>query len=102
MPVGTHTWIKNPETGGVWECPNGVLELYLEKRGWELTNEPVDEGPQLAEATQFDPTQHTVAEVNEYLDGLQDSPEEHSRVIALEIAGKNRTSIVGSPDSEKE
>lgn len=101
MPEGTHTWVRNPETGGVWECPNVALEAYL-ARGWELADEPVDPDvtstAPVPEADLYDPSQHTADEVNEYLAGLEDSPEEHSRVVALEIAGKNRKSVVGSSD----
>lgn len=37
--MGTHQWIRNPETDGVWECPVAVLEVYL-ARGWEETEAP--------------------------------------------------------------
>lgn len=56
------TWIRNPETGGVWECPEGALEMYL-ARGWEPCDEPpVDDAhlydPQApaAEPAQNEPT----------------------------------------------
>lgn len=55
-------------------------------------------------ADEFDPTEHTVAEVNEYLSGVTD-PDEIARVRALEEAGSNRSSIVwpdlsDDPDEE--
>lgn len=43
-------------------------------------------------ADEFDPNQHTVAEVNEYL-GAVDDPAERDRVIAAERAGRNRSGI---------
>jgi hypothetical protein len=40
----------------------------------------------------FDPSAHTVAEVNDYLDA---HPDDADRVLEAEAAGKNRVSIVG-------
>ena len=49
-----------------------------------------DPDPQQAEA-EFDPTDHTVAEVQEYLDA---NPDEAKRVRKAEKSGKNRATIV--------
>ena len=45
----------------------------------------------------FDPSKHSVAEVNSYLDKLdeEDDSDEIERVLAAEAAGKNRSGIVG-------
>jgi hypothetical protein len=43
----------------------------------------------------FDPGEHTVAEVEDYLAA---NPDEHAKVLAAEAKGKNRTSLVGSHD----
>lgn len=42
--------------------------------------------------SEFDPSEHTVAEVLTY---LEDHPEDHEDVIAAEKSGKNRAGIVG-------
>jgi len=34
-----HTWIRNPETGGTWQCPEPVLARFL-ARGWEECDAP--------------------------------------------------------------
>ena len=46
MDETTHVKIRNRKTGGVWDCPAGVLDEYL-ANGWqkaaasaELTNDP--------------------------------------------------------------
>lgn len=49
--------------------------------------EPTDE------QGQFDPDQHTVTEVNDYLAGADD--EERQRVLDAEQSGQNRKTIVG-------
>jgi hypothetical protein len=49
-------------------------------------------------STEYDPDEHTVAEVNEYLAGLEDDgpgTEERERVMAAERAGQARKGIVG-------
>lgn len=46
-----------------------------------------------ADTRGFDPSAHTVEEVNAYLDGVGDN--EKQRVLNAEKAGKNRVSIVG-------
>lgn len=44
--------------------------------------------------SQFDPSDAKVEEVLEYLDGADD--EERARVLAAEVAGKNRTTITSA------
>ena len=48
--------------------------------------EPPPEGP-------FDPSTHTVSEVNAYLASADEA--EYDRVMAAEVAGKNRSTITG-------
>jgi hypothetical protein len=59
--------------------------------GWTVHGEAVNpvEVPE-----PFDPTEHTVAEVNHYLDYA--TPEERDRVLAAERDGKARAGIVGA------
>lgn len=45
------------------------------------------------EPTGYDPSAHTVAEVNDYLADVSDA--ERNRVLSAERAGKNRASITG-------
>lgn len=56
------------------------------------TSDPRAEDSDVDEA--FDPGQHTVADVNEYLEATDD-PAERQRVIAAERAGRNRSGIRG-------
>lgn len=37
--MSAHQWIRNPDTGGVWQCPTPVLPAFL-ARGWEECDEP--------------------------------------------------------------
>jgi hypothetical protein len=54
----------------------------------------MDGGPD-PQSVEFDPSAHTVAEVNDY---LEQHPEDADRVIQAESAGKARVSIVGDDD----
>lgn len=38
-PEPTHQWMHNPETGGDWECPVELVEMYV-ARGWETSDGP--------------------------------------------------------------
>jgi hypothetical protein len=95
--AGTHILTVSP-TGDRWDCPPDYLPVALLK-GFKLA-EP-DDAPDLTglqdqepEQTGFNPADHTVAEVNEHLAlHAESSPGEVVRVIELERAGKNRTSI---------
>lgn len=46
--AGTHVWIYNPETGGLWECPVAAAEVYVGepgpgvRGGWEYAAAPDD------------------------------------------------------------
>jgi hypothetical protein len=41
--MGTHVWLRNPETGGEWECPNDEgLITYYTARGWERFEPPTE------------------------------------------------------------
>jgi hypothetical protein len=96
----THTWMKNPETNDIpWACPNALVDLYIDKRGWELCDDP-DAEPDV-EVSGFNPADHTVEEVHEHIDANEDSPGEVERVLELERAGKNRKSLVGDQSPEK-
>lgn len=53
--------------------------------------EPAPAAPESSEEA-YDPSEHTVVEVEEYLAA---HPEEHDRVIAAEEAGRGRKGIVG-------
>lgn len=90
---GTHVFVKHSETGAVWASPVDYLPT-AKLMGWEPAEQEdnpleglVDEQPDA-----FDPSDHTVAEVNEYLAA---HPEDVDRVLAAEHSetGKNRSSI---------
>jgi len=80
-----------PDPQEVEDAPEGPSEANGEIRG-EMTEpvEPVDP------PAEFDPSEHTAEEVIAYLTGLgPDGKTEGERVLALEKAGKNRSTIVG-------
>lgn len=52
-----------------------------------------------AEANLFDPAEHTVAEVNDYL--ADATEEERARVLSVEKDGKARASLVENEEGEK-
>jgi hypothetical protein len=52
--------------------------------------EPVEQ----VSAGRFDPSQHTIADVNEHLDRY---PDDTARVLAAEAAGKSRAGILHGP-----
>ena len=48
-----HVKIRNRKTGGVWLCPEGVVDVYL-GNGWQKaaeSAEPTDETPAVAART---------------------------------------------------
>lgn len=98
--AGTHVFVTSP-TGDEWECPVDYLPVALD-RGFELT-EPRDTSldglfddttAEGSAQTGFDPSSHTVDEVNAHLaEHAASSPGEVVRVLELEAAGKNRQSV---------
>jgi hypothetical protein len=57
----THTWVKHRDTGAFWQCPNGVLEIYVEL-GWEPTDErPVEPDPAVDERRAWEAEQARIA-----------------------------------------
>jgi hypothetical protein len=108
--MGSHVRVENPETGGVWDCPVDYLPVAL-ARGWVESDKPLagegeeypepaaedadEAGEEEAEA-EFDPSEHTVAEVNEYLEAVTQATAE--RILDAEVAGKNRVGITGGPE----
>jgi len=46
--TATHTWLHNPTTGGVWQCPNAAVDDYL-ALGWERSEAPSPPNPAIAE-----------------------------------------------------
>ena len=91
--AGTHVYTLSPD-GEEWECPVDYLPVAL-ARGFELV-EPRDKSLDgLFDQTGFDPADHTVAEVNEHLVAhAASAPGEVARVLSLEQAGQNRSTIV--------
>lgn len=51
----SHTWVRNPATGGVWACPVAVLAPYL-ARGWEPCDEPETDDSRLHDPQEFPAT----------------------------------------------
>lgn len=98
---GTHIYVRHCETGSQWECPVDYLPV-AQLRGFEpcaprdasldgLFDDSTAEGES---QTGFDPAEHTVDEVNEHLAKYAEAtPGEVERVLELERAGKNRSSI---------
>lgn len=87
------------ETGTAWPEPptaenfanRGEMEARKNANIGIVT--PGEEGADAEGAgAEFDPNEHTVAEVQDYLDA---HPEDEERVLAAEAAGKNRSGIVG-------
>lgn len=104
---GTHVWLHNPETGGTWEAPVDVAETFVSHRGWEYAAAPDtsldglfdpipgDVQEEADEQTFFDPNDHTVEEINNYLsEHAHSAPGEVERVLGLEQDGQNRKTVV--------
>jgi hypothetical protein len=102
----THVRLYNPDTGGVWDCPVDAVEGYL-RRGWVKSDKPLagegeEEAPEPAdeeadEEAEFDPSEHTVAEVQEH---NAENPDDADRVLEAEAAGKNRVTLTGDTDED--
>lgn len=69
-------------------APDHILALQL-AGGYRI----VESSPETVVAEMFDPADHTVAEVNAYLDTAE--PAEQVRVLEAERAGKARKGILG-------
>jgi hypothetical protein len=100
----THVRVENPETGGVWDCPVDYLPV-AKARGWVESDKPLaGEGEEYPEPAaevaedeteaeaEFDPDEHTVAEVEDY---MAEHPDDADRVLDAERAGKNRVTLTG-------
>jgi hypothetical protein len=104
----THVRLYNPDTGGVWDCPVDAVEGYL-RRGWVKSDKPLagegeEEAPEPAdeeadEEAEFDPSEHTVAEVQEH---NAENPDDADRVLEAEAAGKNRVTLTGDTDEAED
>lgn len=101
--TGTHVHVHNAETGGYWDCPISYLST-ARQRGWEPVERPVDEGQPInaiadavsVEPVIFDPSAPgvTADAVSAHLAAHAEAdPGEVERVLGIERAGKNRTTI---------
>lgn len=88
----THVPVRTP-SGGLWDCPVGYLSIALERGYARLDG---DESVPLGkpDTSGFDPAEHGVREINDYLASVIESPGEIDRVLAAEAAGTARTTIV--------
>lgn len=59
---------------------------------WKFRGYQLESGDPIPRAVQFDPSEHSAAEVNEYL--LAADTDEYNRVAELEKAGKNRSTAL--------
>lgn len=57
----SHTWIHNPDTGGYWQCPDGLVDDLVEA-GWELCDPPAEHNPATAEQAAWRQAQAAEAE----------------------------------------
>lgn len=75
-----------------WDVPEGRINetvTVTDARGRQLL---ADGFARLAKDGPFDPSDHTVAEVNDYLDAAPEA--ERTRVLSVEVSGRNRAGIV--------
>lgn len=89
-------------------CTDEAKLNYFERQGYAVTGRPAPKAPEPPKdadpAAQFDPSEHSVEEVAEYLAGLpadDDGATERQRVFDAEKAGKARVSIIGPPDGDQ-
>jgi hypothetical protein len=45
--AGTHVYLYNPETRGLWECGPEAAEVFVEKLGWEYVEAPEEDTSEL-------------------------------------------------------
>lgn len=84
--------IYNKELDAYSQAPRGGVQFL---QGWEI----VDPSPAEAQqATSFDPSAHSVSEVNDYLASATDG--ERQNVLVLERDGKNRSTILSRWEGE--
>lgn len=94
-----------------WKTPSGRIvtsaNADMSSSGWEKVggDEPTTPAPEVPETDGedvqedvFDPSQHTVPETLEYLEGKDDA--EVRRVLEAERSGKNRSSLLDTLKSE--
>lgn len=41
--AGTHVYLYNPETGGLFECGPEAAEVFVDKLGWEYVDAPEED-----------------------------------------------------------
>jgi hypothetical protein len=98
-----HTWMRHSDHGGEAQLPTALID-HFEARGWVVMDEPPveDEGhlKDAAEAeAEFDPSEHTVAEVQDH---MAEYPDDADRVLDAEAAGKNRVTLTGDTGDDAE
>lgn len=45
--AGTHVYLYNPETDGLWECGPEAAEVFVDKLGWEYVDAPEEDTSEL-------------------------------------------------------
>jgi hypothetical protein len=88
---------KISKAGGPTNIDDPNLPPHIDPdTGDRLDNQDVEDQVNADDASEydFDPSQHTVAEVNEYLDACDDDAEKR-RVLDAERAGQNRKGVAG-------
>lgn len=45
--AGTHVYLYNPETGGLWECGPDAAEVFVDKLGWQYAEAPEEDTSEL-------------------------------------------------------
>lgn len=53
----SHTWVKHPDTGGHWQCPNEALD-EMKALGWEPCDAPPEPNPAIAERLAWEAEQN--------------------------------------------
>lgn len=85
---------RNTLTGRVAELAQPSKAMDRSRRWQRMESEPkLDEQP--GSGGVYDPAEHGVHEVNDYLSGA--GLEERERVLATEARGKGRTTILNGP-----
>lgn len=94
---------RNANTGDIFDTAGQPADTVLDvsfRGNWVLIEPDPEPDPAPAVAA-FDPSEHTVEEVQAYLASLDGDDDEVQRVLAAEKARKNRKTVVeaveGSP-----